>query len=370
MEQTRRGMLKTMGSAAIVASAGALPVALASPSTAATSGAAAAAATTAAGAAPLTIRLLLNSGLSGPHAFFCLAKERGYFSDAGLDVQFVAGAGASGSVPVMAVQGYEAGYGDFGSLVKVAAMRPHESPVAVHMTFSATPLTIGVRKGGRIRKPRHLEGKVITGNSMDTAIEILSPYAVRAGFDESRLSIMRSPAALSVMAKDVVDGHVDGVFGFVNTIIAALASIGIDGRKELDFLEYRDVLPDFFGNALMVAPSLIRDHPDAVRAFVAGVNRGIADTYADPDAALRALERQKPDFRWDVDGPRLLGTLENEMAHPDTLVHGIGDVTNERLHSCVRLLVDACRLPHPPAPHQVFSRDFLPPLDERARPVF
>ena len=34
----------------------------------------------------LKVRLLLNSAISGPHAFFCLAHERGYFADAGLDV--------------------------------------------------------------------------------------------------------------------------------------------------------------------------------------------------------------------------------------------------------------------------------------------
>ncbi len=362
MERTRRDILKTMGSAALVASTAALPVTLAGAP------AAARPTTRTASAGALTIRLLLNSGLSGPHAFFCLAKERGYFEEAGLDVQFLAGEGASASVPAMAQEGYEAGYGDLGSLVKVASMRPHKSPVAVHITFSATPLTIAVRKGGRIRKPKHLEGKVITGHPLDTAIEILSPYAVRAGIDESRLSILRAPSSQAVLARDVIAGHVDGVFGFVNTIIAALAGVGIDGRKELDFLEYRDVLPDFCGNSLMVSPDFISDHPDAVRGLVSAVNRGIADTYADPDAALAALSRQSSTYRPEVDGPRLLGTLRSEMAHPDTLVHGIGDVTDKRLHSSIRLITNACRLPRRVSAHQVFTRDFLPPLEERARP--
>jgi NitT/TauT family transport system substrate-binding protein len=66
---------------------------------------------------------VLNSGLSGPHAFFCLAKERGYFDQANLDVEFLAGEGASASVPATAQEGYQAGSGGPGSLVKLAAMR-------------------------------------------------------------------------------------------------------------------------------------------------------------------------------------------------------------------------------------------------------
>jgi NitT/TauT family transport system substrate-binding protein len=116
MEEARRDMLETMGSAAVVASsAAAVPTAIAGPATGAQP-------TRKSTGKTLKVRVL-NSGLSGPHAFFCLAKERGYFDQANLDVEFLAGEGASASVPATAQEGYQAGSGGPGSLVKLAAMR-------------------------------------------------------------------------------------------------------------------------------------------------------------------------------------------------------------------------------------------------------
>ncbi len=317
----------------------------------------------------LKVRLLLNSAISGPHAFFCLAHERGYFADAGLDVEFAAGDGAASVVPRIPQEGFDGGYGDLCALIKLAGLRPADCPVAVHVAFNTTPLTIGVKKDGPIRTPKDLEGRIIGGHPIDAAIEAFPAYAMVAGIDASRVSILRSTTSMARLAEDVLEGHADGVFGFVHTIIAALAGKGIDGRAGLRFLEFRDVVPELYGNTLMLAPAFVRRHPDAVRALVSAVNRGIVETLADPEAALLATQRMAPKFAHDVDGPRLMGTLQVEMAHPEARVAGIGDVDDGRLARSIELLATACRLPHMPRPEQVFTRDFLPPREQRARPL-
>ena len=45
--------------------------------------------------APRTLRILLNTGLSGPVAFFLVAQERNYLREAGLQVQWSGGPGAA-----------------------------------------------------------------------------------------------------------------------------------------------------------------------------------------------------------------------------------------------------------------------------------
>lgn len=315
------------------------------------------------------IRLLMNSALSGPHAFFCLAHERGYFAQAGLDVEFVAGDGAASVVPRIPQEGFDGGYGDLCALIKLAGMRPDNCPVAVHVAFNQTPLTIGVRKDGPIRTPKDLEGRVIGGHAIDAAIEAFPPYAAAAGVDASGVSILRSTTSMATLGEDVLNGHADGVFGFVHTIIAALAGRGIDGRAGLRFLEYRDLIPDLYGNALMLTPKFLEAHPEAARALVAAVNRGIIETLADPQAALEATRKMAPKFADHVDGPRLMGTLEVEMAHPEGARIGIGDVDDGRLQRSIRMMVDSCRLPRTPRSEDVFTRAYLPPLAERARPL-
>lgn len=317
----------------------------------------------------LKIRLLMNSALSGPHAFFCLAHERGYFAEAGLDVEFVPGDGAASVVPRIPQEGFDGGYGDLNALIKLAALRPDNCPVAVHVAFNQTPLTVGVRRESSIHSPKDLEGRVIGGHPIDAAIEAFPAYAMVAGVDESRVSILRSNASMATLAEDVLNGHADGVFGFVHTIIAALAGKNIDGRAGLRFLEYRDVVPELYGNALMLTPAFLQQHPDAARALVAALNRGIIETLADPQAALEATRKRSPKFAQHVDGPRLMGTLNVEMAHPEGERIGIGDVDDGRLQRSIDLLVESCRLPRTPRPEDVFTRAYLPPLEQRARPV-
>lgn len=353
MELTRRGVLGALGAAATIA----IPASQALAQTAATS------------ADLQKVKLLLNSAIAGPHAFFCLAHERGYFKDAGLDVEFSGGDGAASVVTLIAQQGFDGGYGDVCALIKLAGLRPNNCPTAVHVAFNTTPLTIAVKKGGAIKEAKDLKDKVIIGHPIDAAIEAFPAYAKVGGLDPNDIHIHRSNASMATNAKDVVDGNVDGVFGFVHTIIAALKGIGIDGRKELDFLEFKDLVPELYGNALMMSPDFIVKHPDAVKGLVAAVNRGIVETLADPEAALNAVEKMAPKFKREVDGPRMMGTLEVEMAHPEGAVIGIGDVDDKRIERSISLMTEACRLPRTPKPEQIFTRAFLPPLEERAKPI-
>ena len=355
MKTTRRDIFKTIGGAAALA-------ALATPVLTRTA--------TAAGGDLLKVKILLNGGISGPHAFFCLAHQRGYFKEAGLDVEFTAGDGAASVVPRIIQEGFDGGYGDMNALIKLAGLlKPGLSPTAVHVAFNTTPLTIGVRKGGPIKTVADLKGKVIIGHPIDAAIEAFPPYAKLGGIDAKDVRILRSNSSMAANAKEVVDGNVDGVFGFVNTIIAALRSIDIDGREKLDFLEFQDLVPEFYGNALMMTPAFIKEHPDAVKGLVAAVNRGIIETFKDPETALDAVAAMNPKFRREVDGPRLMGTLRVEMAHPEGKVHGIGDVDDKRIDRSITLMVDGCDLPRTPKPEEIFTRAFLPPLEERAKPV-
>ena len=363
MDKFRRGLCSVMGGALLAAP---LVKALASGAAAQTADDAKA---KVAGRSKLKLRLLLNSALSGPHAFFAIAQQRGYFDDAGVEVEFAAGDGAASVVPRIAQEGFDGGYGDLTALIKLLGQRPANAPVAVHVAFNTTPLTIGVRRDGPIRTPRDLEGKVVGGHPIDAALEAFPAYALAAGFDHRKVQVVRSTTSMATIAEDVIAGHADGVFGFVHTIIAALAGNGVDGRKELRFLEFRDHVPELYGNALMLNPELIARHPDAVRGLVAAVNRGIIDTFADPEAALAAVQALAPKFAHHVDGPRLRGTLEVEMGNPEGRRIGIGDVDDARLLKSIDLMSRACELPRTVRPQQVFTREFLPPPEQRAKPT-
>lgn len=315
----------------------------------------------------MLIRLRLNADFSGPHAWFFLARERGYFRACGLELEFLPGDGAAAIVPTVGHDGVEAGYGDINALAELAARNPGHAPVVVFQMFNRVPFTIAVRADGAIHYATDLAGRRLIGKPDDAAMLMFPALASAAGLALSSVQVGVSQLPMGEQVRDaLMAGVVDGVFGFVNTVIAAATPLGVDPAA-LRFIEYADYLPDLYGNGLMVSRRLLAQAPAMVQALVYGLNQGVCETVRDPEAAMAALRRAEPGIDVAVQRRRLLGTLAVEMAHPEGAQIGIGDVDDARLQRGVAQLARSCIWPGAPGAGELFTREFLPPVHERAR---
>ncbi|MFO1115475.1 MAG: ABC transporter substrate-binding protein [Beijerinckiaceae bacterium] len=319
-------------------------------------------------AAARRMRILLNTSYCGPVSFFLLAQQRGYFREARLDVAFSEGGGAAAVVPQVAPRGYQAGYGDMCALIELVARgEPDAGPVAIYTTFNTTPLTIAVEASGPIRAPKDLEGRTVSGHAQDAALLTFDVFAAATGIDPAKVRRVTSHSDLGgQVASMLKGGSAQGVFGFVNTIIASVTPLGIDPAR-LRFINYADYVPDMYGNTLFVPRSVYRNSAPELRKLVRAVNRGLADTAASPDAAIDALVRAVPGVDRAVDRTRLVGTLKAEMANPEGARIGIGDMDDARLARLIERIVSVKKLPRKPRVDEVFDRSFLPPDAERIR---
>ena len=313
---------------------------------------------------PKKIKLLLNSAPAGPLACFYVAKEKGYFAQAGLEVELVGGDGAAAVVPRIMPEGFDGGYGDLNALIDLVATDPKNAPIAVYIGFNTTPLTIAVAANGPIKTPKDLENQTIGGHPVDAALKVFPAFAQRAGIDASNIKFARSSVSMYDLVKDTLAGKTAGTFGFVNTITAACSPY-IDVKKELRFIEYRDFTPELCGNTLMMSPKFIKENPKAVAALVRAVNLGLRDTIADVDMAMDAVEKNSKTLRKDVEKIRLIGTIKKEMSNPEGKTLGMGDVSVQRLNKAIALIANSYPLPRIPASSEVFTREFLPTKTEK-----
>ena len=319
-------------------------------------------------AAAQRLQLLLNTSYSGPVAFFLLAQQRGYLKDNRIDLVLSQGGGAAAIVPQVTPGGYHAGYGDMCSLIELIARGdPDEGPVAIYTTFNATPLTIAVDASGPIRAPKDFEGRRITGHSQDAALLMFDILAAAADVDASKVTTSTSFSGLGAQVAAMLNrGAAQGVFGFVNTIIASITPLGIDPRR-VRFINFADYVPDMYGNTLFVTRDVYRNRASQLPGLVQAINRGLADTVASPAAAIDALVKTSPGIDRAIDTARLLGTLKAEMAHPEGARLGIGDMDDSRLSRLIDRIVTVKKLPRKPRVDEVFDRSFLPPVAERIR---
>ena len=72
-----------------------------------------------ASAAPneVPIKFILDWKIQGPHAWFLLARDKGYFKQEGVDITIDAGDGSAAAVTRIATGAYDAGFGDINALV-------------------------------------------------------------------------------------------------------------------------------------------------------------------------------------------------------------------------------------------------------------
>ena len=314
------------------------------------------------------MKLLLNTSLSGPVAFFLLAEDRGYLRDAGVSLTFSPGGGAAVIVPQVVTGTFDLGYGDMTALIERIARGPEGTgPVAIYTTFNTVPFTIAVAANGPIRTPKDLEGRTLSGHPIDAALITFDMFATATNIDAGKVKVVKLADGMGAQVADMLKGRqADGVFGFVNTIIASVTPLGI-AASDIRFLNYADHLPDMYGNTLFVTRELYREGTAALPGLVRAVNRALADTVASPDAAIDALVKRDPSARRDVNHTRLVGTLNSEMAHPEGARLGIGDMDDARLERLIKLVVTAKKLPRTPSVREVFDRSFLPPDGERIR---
>ena len=314
------------------------------------------------------LRLLLNTSLSGPVAFFLLAQDRGYLRQAQLDVQFPSGPGAAAMVPMVRDGAYDVGYGDISALIERIARGPrNEGPVALFTTFNVVPFTIAVDAVGPIKTPRDLLGRRVVGHANDAALLTFDLYARAAGLDATLVQVDGSMGSMGHAVADMLRGSgAAGVFGFVNTLIASATALGVEPAA-LRFLNWSEVLPDMYGNTLFVTRECYSRDAQVLRGLVQAVNQGLADAVREPDAAIDALLRHAPGSDRAVNLRRLKGTLSIEMAHPERARIGIGDMDDARLARLIAQIVQVKRLPRTPDVREVFDRSFLPPLAQRVR---
>ncbi|WP_108661907.1 ABC transporter substrate-binding protein [Acuticoccus kandeliae] len=312
---------------------------------------------------PTTLKLILNWRYQGPQAWFFLAQDKGYFKEAGLDVVMDQGNGSGAAVGQVAAGAYDVGFGDVNALIQLAATKPEEAPICVYQMYNTPPFTVGVLASSEIQSAKDLEGHKLGGAANDGALKLWPAFTNIAGIDTAGIEILNfAPNLREQMLKS---GQVDGVFGYVNTIRFSAKLAGMDPDTEIRFINYGDYGMDLYSNGIIVSKALAESNPDAVRALVRGINKGIADTLKDFDAGIDAVASREPLINKAVEKERLIATLEDEMAHDEVKVVSLGNIDPERMKKAIDIVVQANELPRTPSVDEIFTDAFLPPEDER-----
>ena len=249
-----------------------------------------------------------------------LAKGRGYFTQAGLDVSYAVG---RGGVDVAKQVG--AGNAPLGGIVADApiVVRQNGVPVKIVCLFGGKGfMQLVVRKDSGIEKPSDLKGKTITVMSFqDTTFYALLGLLASAGLTQSDVNIQSAgPVGVWQMVATGKSVGMAGVPDWIPPVEAAGVAVNV--------LPTDQFFPHM-AQAVAASDQTIKERPDLVRAFVQAAVHGMKDIMDDPDKAAADFVKFVPEWTGKENQVKEAFAYYDKLVYPGQKV--LGEVDPQRI---------------------------------------
>lgn len=315
-------------------------------------------------AADLPIKLTLDWKIQGIHSWFYMAKEKGYFSEEGLDVQIDQGEGSAVTVTRIMSGAYDAGFGDMNAIIQNALTKPDQAPVMVYQIYNQPPFSVLVKKDGPVTDLKKLAGLKIGSPAGSAAGRLFPALASAAGIDPATVEIVN--VAPNLQEQMLIRGNVDASLVFNVTSYLNLVGLDLDPDKDFAWYNYGDSGVDIYSNGLMVSRKLLDEHPDAVKGLVKAVNRAMIEIVRDPALGAATVKSVEPLINETLEKRRIEFAIKNLIVSEETAKAGVGGIDNARLARSIESIKAAYEIEGNVAPEQVFSAEYLPSAAERS----
>jgi putative hydroxymethylpyrimidine transport system substrate-binding protein len=225
-------------------------------------------------------------------AGFYLARERGWYKAAGLDLEIRLFDPARGDTLAHLLRN-EVHFGVFPSNRLLVRREKGEPLIGIAAINHGGLETIQTVKHSGITRPRDLEGRRIAMGPTPRGIAMVNHLITNDGGDPNAI-ILVDNRGREFTVDDIAAGEIDATFG---GYWAWDALFGTLPDSERITWRVDDIgAPPYHSYLLGTQEALAQKQPELMREFVSATSRGYLAAAAEPAAALAAMERVIPYF--------------------------------------------------------------------------
>jgi len=234
------------------------------------------------------VSLRLNWYMGGLHVPFYYGKERGFYKEEGIDLTINEGRGSANTVQVVGAGSDTFGLADSSSLVAAAA-KGVEIKSVMSLVNSTGFAVVSLASAG-IKTPKDLEGRKLAVSPGDPLGQLFRALAASNNLDMSKISFVQVDPAAKVVS--VLEKRVDALLGGADDQYFLIKYKG----EEPAALRFADNGANIVGMTILTQEATIKNKADLVRRFVKATARSWDETKKNPEGAVDATMKVKPDL--------------------------------------------------------------------------
>ncbi len=228
------------------------------------------------------IKLLLDWGWLPYHSVYFIAQEKGYFRDAGVEVEYEQGRGSNTTAIVVGQRGYDMGHINTTNVAAAIARGVPLKSVALYQHRTSASF-VGIKGRVTLTGPDSLRGIRIGSTPGGSDGLSLSVFRRANRIPENALNVISLDASAKTAA--LLTGQVDCVSGDSHAFRAIVQGAG----HEPEVMELASFGVPLLGFGFAANEQAIREKPEGIRRVLRAVKRALADQAADTEAACTLI---------------------------------------------------------------------------------
>ena len=233
------------------------------------------------------VTLMLNWYVYGEHAPFYYGKEKGYFKDAGIDLEIQEGRGSAIVTQVVAAKTVQFGYVDVPTMMRAAVKG---APViAVGVALQTNPMSVMGFAEKNIRKPDDIKGKTVASTPGDSMSQIWPLFLKKTGLKESDFKTVSGDAVTKLNA--VINGQADLLLGYV---MDQSMKIKDATGKDVFPIKFADYGINLVSSGIIAHKNFVKENADLVKRFMAAATKSVEEASKHPKDAAQAILNANP----------------------------------------------------------------------------